>query len=235
MELIFKNVYFRCRARSFLLGAIIILAALTPVWAVTASAGAAREVQIVDGDTLMWRGERVRLHGIDAPEADQSCTAVGGDYPCGQMAFQWLVEKTNKKEVRCEKRGRDRYGRLLAVCFAGEVNLNRGLVEAGLAMAYRRYSAEFAAAEDAARRDGLGLWAGTFVPPWQWRQGTRLALASGPEEACPVKGNVSRDKRIYHMPGGQHYESLQLDPAEGDRCFQTESEAIAAGFRAPKR
>ncbi|MGZ9103741.1 MAG: thermonuclease family protein, partial [Rhodoplanes sp.] len=193
------------------------------------------EVQIIDGDTLMWRGERVRLYGIDAPEADQSCTALGRDYACGETAMHWLAEKTNKKEVRCEKTGRDRYGRLLAVCFAGKVNLNRGLVEAGLALAYRQYSAEFVAVENAARREALGLWAGTFVPPWQWRQGTRLALASGREEACPVKGNVSRDKRIYHMPGGQHYESLQLDPAEGDRCFQTESEAIAAGFRAPKR
>jgi endonuclease YncB( thermonuclease family) len=235
METASENVCFRCRALFSVLAAIVILAALTLLWAATASAAAAREVEIVDGDTLMWHGERVRLHGIDAPEADQSCTAVGGDYPCGQTAMQWLAEKTNKKEVRCEKRGRDRYGRLLAVCFAGEVNLNRGLVEAGLALAYRRYSPEFVAAEDAARRRAAGLWAGTFVPPWQWRQGTRLALASGLEEACPVKGNVSRNKRIYHVPGGQHYESLQLDPAEGDRCFQTESEAIAAGFRAPKR
>jgi endonuclease YncB( thermonuclease family) len=225
----------RCRIRSSALAAIVLVAALTFLWAATAGAGAEGEVQIIDGDTLMWRGERVRLHGIDAPEADQSCTAAGRDYPCGEAAVHWLAEKTDKKDVRCEKRGRDRYGRLLAVCFAGKVNLNKGLVEAGLALAYRRYSSEFVPAEVAARREAAGLWAGTFVPPWQWRQGTRLALASGPEEACPVKGNVSRNKRIYHVPGGQHYESLQLDPAEGDRCFQSESEAIAAGFRAPKR
>jgi endonuclease YncB( thermonuclease family) len=211
------------------------LGLVVAVLATSLSAGAGGEIQVIDGDTLMWRGERVRLHGIDAPEADQSCTAAGEDYPCGEAAMQWLAEKTNKKEVRCEKRGRDRYGRLLAVCFAGDVNLNRGLVEAGLALAYRRYSSEFVTAEVAARRGTVGIWAGTFVPPWQWRQGTRLAVASGLEEACPVKGNVSRNKRIYHVPGGQHYESLQLDPAEGDRCFQTESEAIAAGFRAPKR
>lgn len=199
------------------------------------AAGGASEVGIIDGDTLMWRGERVRLYGIDAPESDQLCLSATGDYPCGQLATQWLAEKVKDKEVRCEKRGRDRYGRLLAVCFAGEENLNKGLVEAGLALAYRRFSPEFVAVENAARREAKGMWAGTFVPPWQWRQGTRLALASGVEEACPVKGNVSRHGRIYHLPGGRHYETLQLDPAKGDRCFESESEAIAAGFRAPRR
>lgn len=216
---------------------VVLLAAGTVVAVVAApvSTGIAEDVRIVDGDTLVWRGEQVRLHGIDAPESDQSCTVRARDYACGEKARQWLVEKISEKEVRCEKRGRDRYGRLLAICFAGEENLNKGLVEAGLALAYRRYSQEFVPAENAARRAAEGIWAGTFVPPWQWRQGTRLALASGLEEACPVKGNVSRNGHIYHVPGGQHYEVLQLDPAKGDRCFQSESEAIAAGFRAPKR
>ncbi len=231
MQATSQKAHFWKSTRAVLLTAGTVVAAL----AVLLSAGITGEVHIIDGDTLLWRGERVRLHGVDAPESDQSCAVNARDYSCGELATQWLVEKIKDKEVRCEKKGRDRYGRLLAVCFAGEENLNRGLVEAGLALAYRRYSQEFSAVEDAARQEARGVWAGTFVPPWQWRQGTRLALASGLEEACPVKGNVSRKARIYHLPGGRHYESLQLDPAEGDRCFETESEAIAAGFRAPKR
>ena len=231
MQLMSRKAPLRKRATAILLAAGTIVVAL----AAPLSGGTAGDVVIVDGDTLVWRGERVRLYGIDAPESDQSCTVNARDYPCGEKAMQWLIEKIGKEEVRCEKRGRDRYDRLLAVCFAGEQNLNRGLVEAGLALAYRRYSQEFVSAEDAARRAAKGFWAGTFVPPWQWRQGTRLALASGLEEACPVKGNVSRHGRIYHLPGGRHYETLQLDPAKGDRCFESESAAIAAGFRAPKR
>ena len=231
MDATSNKAHFWKYARAVLLAAGAVVAAFaTPL-----STGMAEDVQIVDGDTLVWRGERVRLYGIDAPESDQSCTVNARDYPCGEEATEWLIEMTREKEVRCEKKGRDRYGRLLAVCFAGNRNLNRGLVEAGLALAYRRYSQEFVPAEDAARRAAKGVWAGMFVPPWQWRQGTRLALASGLEEACPVKGNVSRHGRIYHVPGGRHYETLQLDPAKGDRCFETESEAIAAGFRAPKR
>jgi endonuclease YncB( thermonuclease family) len=230
-----KKSKFCKRACAAFLASLLGAGSLLAAAAASAGAGRAEEVSILDGDTLVWRGERVRLHGIDAPESDQSCTVNGREYPCGEKATQWLVEKIGNKEVRCESRGRDRYGRLLAICFAGEKNLNRGLVEAGLALAYRRYSQEFVAAEDAARREARGLWAGTFVPPWQWRQGTRLALASGLDEACPVKGNVSRNGHIYHLPGGQHYETLLLDPGKGDRCFESESDAITAGFRAPRR
>jgi len=41
------------------------------------------------------------------------------------------------------------------------------------ALAYRRYSEDYVEAEDAARAAKTGLWQGAFVPPWDWRQGTR--------------------------------------------------------------
>ncbi|HZA65683.1 MAG TPA: hypothetical protein VE592_01970 [Geminicoccaceae bacterium] len=41
----------------------------------------------------------------------------------------------------------------------------------GLALAYRRYSRDYVAAEDEARVAGRGMWAGTFEPPWDWRRG----------------------------------------------------------------
>ncbi len=33
---------------------------------------------VVDGDTLRWRGERVRFVGMDAPECRQTCQRSGG-------------------------------------------------------------------------------------------------------------------------------------------------------------
>jgi hypothetical protein len=47
---------------------------------------------------------------------------------------------------------------------------------------------------------------------------------------CPIKGNVSKDSKIYHVPGGSFYNRVKPE-----RCFQTEGEAKAAGFRKSTR
>lgn len=52
----------------------------------------------------------------------------------------------------------------------------------------------------------------------------------------PIKGNVnSRGEKIYHMPGQQDYDKITMKAKDGDRYFQTEEEARAAGFRPAKR
>ena len=76
---------------------------------------------VIDGDTINIRGQRIRLHGIDAPESAQSCRdGQGRDYRCGQKATSALAEKIGKQTVSCEQRDIDRYKRVVAVCRAGE-------------------------------------------------------------------------------------------------------------------
>ena len=50
---------------------------LVPVAAGLAGAGISGLASPLDGDTLRVESERIRLHGIDAPESAQSCRAGG--------------------------------------------------------------------------------------------------------------------------------------------------------------
>jgi endonuclease YncB( thermonuclease family) len=118
-----------------------------------------------DGDTVTLGAERIRLRGIDAPEYDQVCSRGGTDYQCGRQSRQFLQSLVAGKNVSCEGWERDRYGRLLAVCSAGGVEVNRALVEAGWAVAYGAYGD----AEASARASRKGLWAGDFDRPRDWR------------------------------------------------------------------
>ena len=97
------------------------------------------------------------------------CEAQGTEYPCGTMATAWMANATIGKVVTCQGRDRDRYGRIVATCRAGDTDLNAGIVAAGWAVAYRRFSLDYVTAEDDARMARRGMWAGEFQMPWDWR------------------------------------------------------------------
>jgi endonuclease YncB( thermonuclease family) len=117
-----------------ILGAVALAAEYAPyMWPAETLAGRARAA---DGDSLVMAGTRIRLEGIDAPELGQNCGRAGGDYACGREARAALARLVAGRDVTCESRQNDRYGRALAVCAAGGVELNRAMVEAGWAVAY---------------------------------------------------------------------------------------------------
>ena len=149
-----------------------------------ADGGIAGQARVIDGDTLDIRGTRIRLHGIDAPESRQMCRAAGRYWSCGQQASRALAELIGPRRVVCSERGRDRYGRIVAVCLAGRTDLNRWMVAKGWAFAYRQYARLYVADEMAARAAGRGIWRGDAVPPWDWRRGERLpGVSSGSSES----------------------------------------------------
>ena len=84
-----------------------------------------------------------------------------------------LADRIGRSAIDCRGVERDRYGRLVAVCFKGSEDLNRWMVEQGWAVAYRRYSMDYVQAEEAARAAGRGLWSGSFDMPWDWRKTAR--------------------------------------------------------------
>lgn len=128
-------------------------------------------VSVVDGDTLDMHGQRIRLFGIDAPEGGQSCqTAEGKVWRCGTAAARAMDDLVRDRTVSCDPQDIDRYGRTVAICEAGGSDIASALVGQGLAVAYRKYSKAYVAAENEAHAANRGMWAGEFLMPSDWRK-----------------------------------------------------------------
>ena len=218
---------------------LIVLSALL-AWAAPAIADITGQARVIDGDTIDISGQRIRLHGIDTPEAKQLCEAGGKPWRCGQDATFALTNLIGRTWVTCVQRDKDRYGRIIAVCKVGGPkgqDLGAYMVSKGLALAYRKYSKDYVAAEDSARAAGRGLWRGKFIAPWKWRRGKRLASkAANDNQACPIKGNIGKSGvRIYHVLGGAYYSRTRINEGKGERWFCSESAAKVARWRKSRR
>lgn len=111
------------------------------------------------------------MHGIDSPERDQVCSSADGQaYACGEEATTALADFIGDREVDCTVMDIDRYGRSVAVCAVGGVDVGGWMVESGWALAYRKYSADYIDEEEMARAARIGLWMGEFDNPWEWRK-----------------------------------------------------------------
>ncbi len=219
-------------ARALATVLLLLFAALAPL----AHAEIVGRASVVDGDTIEVHGQRIRLFGIDAPESAQLCLADDRHWRCGQQAALALDERVAGRPVVCTEKDRDRYGRIVAVCRAGDLDLNAWLVAEGWALAYRRYSTDYLDEEATASTARKGIWRGTFVPPWDWRRGRRLEVTADKPGDCRIKGNISsKGERIYHVPGGRFYERTRIDASKGERWFCSEAEAEAAGWRRSRR
>jgi endonuclease YncB( thermonuclease family) len=187
---------------------------------------------VVDGDTIDVDDVRVRLEGIDAPETGQTCARRWfGRWSCGAAASAALAKLIEGRTVTCVSRGTDKYGRMLGVCFAAGHDVNAWMVRHGHAWAFVKYSTSYVAEEAQAKREGLGIWQGPATPPWEHRAKRWDAVAMQAPAGCAIKGNVTRNGKIYHMPWSPWYDQIRLEPDKGERWFCTEAEAVAAGWR----
>jgi endonuclease YncB( thermonuclease family) len=97
-------------------------------------------VRVIDGDTFDCGQTRVRLQGIDAPEMPGHCRP-GRDCTAGDpwVSTASLERLLDTGPVVCRKTDTDRYGRTVARCYAGKVDLSCKQIDGGFAV--KRYAA----------------------------------------------------------------------------------------------
>ena len=130
----------------------------------------ANNIKVVDGDTIVLNGEKIRFSGIDTPELKQNCLKDDEKVSCGISAKILLVKKIGNNTPECIREGKDVYKRTLAECFVNGESLSKFLVRSGYAFAYRKYSTKFIEDEEFAKANKLGMWAMTFQYPWDFRK-----------------------------------------------------------------
>lgn len=59
------------------------------------------------------------------------------------VSTQQLEQHIGNQKVSCAVKNKDQYGRNVAVCSAGGEDLNRWMVQNGLAVAYREFSSDY--------------------------------------------------------------------------------------------
>ncbi len=141
----------------------ILAAGLLSLWAGPPPAVAQ---SITDGDTLKLNGVTYRLWGIDAPETKQDCP---DGWAAGRLATTHLQSLISGRNVICERKDTDRYGRTVAICRVGGEDVGALMVRDGYAWAFLRYSADYAGQEALAKKEMLGVHRHDCVPAWDWR------------------------------------------------------------------
>jgi micrococcal nuclease len=208
----------------------------------------AQVAKVIDGDTIeLIDGRKVRYIGVDTPETKHP---TQGQECFGTQASQKNTELVAGKIIQLEKdvNETDRYGRLLRYVWLDDQLVNKQLVAEGYAFARSfppdiKRQVELQQAEQQARLDNKGLWSScplTNVTELQNiidQADEQVLGATDPQEqqqlqpeGCVIKGNISENGKLYHLPSCSSYGATQIDTNKGERWFCSEPEAQQSGW-----
>ena len=220
----------------------------------------AQVLRVVDGDTihvlLNNKDVTIRMIGIDTPETvDPRKPVQCFGKEASNHAHQLLDGATVYLEQDTSQGDYDKYNRLLRYIWMSDGRLfNQVMIAEGYAFEYTynlpyNYQTQFKSAQRNAQDQQLGLWSpntcngfhgaiaatATTIPiisgggSSNGSGSTTINADSAPCLVGQIKGN--RKSMIYHVPDGAFYAKTHVTV----ECFDSESAAIAAGYRRSKR
>jgi endonuclease YncB( thermonuclease family) len=105
--------------------------------------------RVIDGDTFVASGKKIRMWGINAPEKDEPL------YLISTKALALFLEG----ELKCKLIDFDRYQRSVMHCLVNSTDIGGLMVKTGYAKEYKKYSGGFYAREEKyAKTERLGVW-----------------------------------------------------------------------------
>lgn len=203
--------------RKTILPYAIFLFFLLLVYGCSGQDNAYQVLQVVDGDTIVidynGKEEKVRFIGVDTPETKHP--EKGVEF-YGKEAYQFTKSllEGEKITLKFDVQERDKYGRILAYVYKGDIFVNELLVKEGYARVFTvppnvKYAEHFLDLERKAREEGRGLWGYTEEEP----------------KAAVYIGNRSSKK--FHLP---YCEGIARMKEENKVDFSSRGEAVKAGY-----
>ena len=134
---------------------------------------AGQKIIVLDGDSFNVGLKKLRLDGIDAPEFNQTCKdAKNISWECGKAARGALEAMLRLPGLKCSVSAQDAYTRSIAKCTVDQIpDVGSAQVKAGMAVSHEYYGIRtYGDEEDHAIDAKMGIWAGDFTPPAEWRK-----------------------------------------------------------------
>lgn len=188
----------------------------------------------IAGDALRVGATVVRLNGIEAPLANQSCQGADGrSWGCGESARQALSRVLRSGRVTCDVSGSSDVK--TGTCTIDGRDIAAELVRGGHVFAASGLFAPYGSEQSEARAAKAGIWAGEAARPSEFRDQKWEEAKRAAPDGCPIKGSVRGGRRLYVVPWARGYDQLRVTKSRGERWFCSESEAQEAGFRSAEQ
>ena len=122
------------------------------------------KAKVIDGDTIVINGEKIRFGGIDTPERNK----IGHNFSKIK-----LKKKLGNNIITCLREPQlDPWGRTVAECFLNDESISSYMVKNGYACDYKKYSKKkYAKQQEYAKSKKLGIWALNFEISWEKKCG----------------------------------------------------------------